>query len=189
MLTRVVYLGGTVLALVTAWLFREPPGPEDTTVAWPVFLIGAAALAAATARPLLLRGPIAWASVAVLAVAGMGLGLLAKSVDICCMYAVTVGYGFPYPWINKHAEYETLSPIAPPATFDSDATWSTDRLMLALGTWYWISIAIAAVVLIRSANTLIARRHSQLPPPSKLHIVEHAQHSLLPDAGGGHSEG
>lgn len=157
MLTRLVFLGGCVLALIVAVLFWTPSHPDDTAVG-PVLMIGAVALAAASVWPRLLMGWVTWIAVAVLTVAGNGIGLLVKRSDICCMYTVSEHYGYPSSWIGKHADYETLTQNAPPATFDSDAAWSVNWFAFLLANWYWACIAVALVGLVRAGISLARRR-------------------------------
>lgn len=155
MLTRVAFFGGCTLTLIAAWLFRTPPHPDDHFVIWPVLVLGALAMAAAGMWPNLLKGSIVWLAVAVLTIGGMGLGaVFAQRSDICCMFTVSRRHGYPYPWIDQSASYETLTGNAPPATFDSDAVWSLDWPRFVLSVGFWVCSAVASVVLVRASVAL-----------------------------------
>lgn len=122
---------------------------------WPVLVLGALAMAVAGMWPGLLTGSIVWLAVTVMTIGGVGLGIVfAQRSDICCMFTVSRRYGYPYPWIDQSASYETLTGNAPPATFDSDAVWSLDWPRFIFSVGFWLCIAVASVVLVRASVAL-----------------------------------
>lgn len=121
-------------------------------------MFGAIALAFAATWPILLRGRLTWLAATAITALGVCGGLFVSRLEICCMYNVSDRHGFPYPWLNKSAEYETLVNNAPPATFDNDATWWVDWPNLLLSGWFWASVALAALVLVRACILAVGHR-------------------------------
>lgn len=64
---------------------------------------GVAATGGAAMLILLARGPraLTWTIAAVVAVGGTAAGLFARTDQFCCMFAHSVGWGYPFPWITK----------------------------------------------------------------------------------------
>lgn len=151
MLTRVAFLSVSALTLLLSWLFRMPE-PSESVQMWPVFVLGALALAVAAVRPGLLRGWRTWLAVIVLTALTMASATYAVlKIDLCCMYVSRERYGYPYLWIGKYAEYESLS-AAPRAVY-----WQADWPLFLVNLWFCACAVIAFVVVIRAIGKNIAR--------------------------------
>ncbi len=151
------YAGASVLALLVAFVSNASPSPDDPRGVWVVFVLGAIAFAAAAVRPAAVIGGWAWTTAGGLALLGLIAGLFAARTTICCRFLVSVHYGLPYPWADKHAEYRSLGGDGPPETFDEDAMWSVDWFNLLLDVAFWMCLAIVVVTLGRLAVGLVRR--------------------------------
>jgi hypothetical protein len=149
---------GCAVGILATLLFIVPPSPHETAVSWPVFLAGAGCLAMIAAYPSVLNGRAAGIAVAIVTMGGMVASLTVQRPQICCMFVVGQLRGYPYPWLNRYAEYFDLPDGRIPPTFERDAHWSVDEFRLVADGLYWLFAAIIVVtvcaMLIRLVDSL-----------------------------------
>ncbi|GIH05464.1 hypothetical protein Rhe02_35310 [Rhizocola hellebori] len=115
----------------------DSPGSPAT---WPIYLAGSIVLGLDAIAPILLKGRLVWAAIALATLTGTGLGLLARQIEQCCPLAL----GYPYSWI-----------------LDRDG-WSLNIYLLGLDLLFWLCAAAAAAGLILGIRHLLTTR---LPRP------------------------
>ncbi|MEV4417509.1 hypothetical protein [Catellatospora sp. NPDC049609] len=113
---------------------------------------GAALLAAGLRGPV--PGPLAWAAIAVLALAGLAASLLVVREDVCCMFAYHRGLGYPWGWLDSHAEAETMAAVEAIRADAGSLPKHLDPPKLVAAVLFWTAAAVLAVVPL----TLLRRR-------------------------------
>ncbi len=113
-------------------------------------------------------GPIVWAAVAVLAVAGLLAGLLVVREDVCCMFGYRRGLGYPWAWLDSWADAETLDEIEEIAAAPERLPLHLDPAKLILDALFWTQAAVLAVIpavlVLRGARPDHPDDHEVVPP-------------------------
>jgi hypothetical protein len=162
---RLACTAGCLATIAAALFLFTPPTPKDAAITWPVYLAGAICLAAIAIWPAVLKGRPAWIAVMLVAAAGAVAGLAAQRSQICCSFVAGRLRGYPYPWLNRYAEYSDLPGLRIPPTFDRDAHWVVDPLALVADGLYWICAGVVLVV-VCAAILKLARRLGSAPSGS-----------------------
>ncbi|BCJ74725.1 hypothetical protein CS0771_42690 [Catellatospora sp. IY07-71] len=101
-----------------------------------------------------LPGPLAWAAIVVLTVAGMALSLLVVREQVCCMFVYHHDLGYPWSWLLGYGEAETMTAVEELRARAGDLPRHVHRGRFLAGTAFWAGAALLLVLPV----TLLWRR-------------------------------